>query len=151
MSRAILLVSGPNLDQLGRREPAIYGTASLADHVATARDAARAAAFELEHVQSSSEGVLIDAVHEARGRFEAIVVNAGALTHYGWGLHDALASFPGVVVEVHLSNPASREPWRRRSVVAPVAGASIAGAGGIGYRLAVMAAVELSARREAGE
>jgi 3-dehydroquinate dehydratase-2 len=81
----------------------------------------------------------VEAVHGARGRCAAIVVNAGALTHYGWSLHDALAAYDGVVVELHLSNPDSREPWRRTSVVAPVATASISGLGGHGYPLAIEA------------
>ena len=78
------------------------------------------------------------------------MVNAGALTHYSWSLHDALATFDGVVVEVHLSNPAAREPWRHTSVVASVADGTIAGFGGLGYRLAVRAAARLLAARAAG-
>ena len=135
----VLLLSGPNLDLLGQREPEIYGTATLDDHVDTARAAADAAGLDLEHVQSSSEAGLVDAVHAARGRCAAIIVNAGAVTHYGWSLHDALAAFEGVVVELHISNPNAREPWRHTSVVAPVARGSIVGFGGHGYALAVQA------------
>ena len=82
-------------------------------------------------------------MHGARGRVAAIVVNAGALSHYGWSLHDALAAFDGTIVELHLSHPASREPWRRTSVIAPVADGTIAGFGGLGYELAVEAAARL--------
>jgi 3-dehydroquinate dehydratase II len=137
----ILLLSGPNLSLLGEREPEIYGTATLDDHVATARTAAEAGGFALEHVQSDHEGDLIHAIHGARGRCAAIVINAAAFTHYAWGLHDALASFAGPVVELHLSNPAAREAWRTTSVVAPVATGTIAGFGGHGYALAVEAAI----------
>jgi 3-dehydroquinate dehydratase-2 len=135
----ILLLHGPNLNLLGEREPEIYGTATLDDHVATTRAAAEAAGFELEHLQSNHEGELVDAIHAARVRCAAIIVNPGALTHYAWSLHDALAAFPGVIVEVHLSNPNAREPWRHTSVVAPVANGSLMGFGGHGYELAVEA------------
>ena len=137
MSRTVLLLSGPNLNLLGDREPEVYGTATLEDHVSTAREAARERGLDVEHFQSNHEGELVEAVHRARGRCAAIVVNAGALTHYGWSLHDALATFDGPVVEVHLSNPNAREPWRHTSVLAPVAAGTIAGFGGLGYRLAV--------------
>ena len=139
----VLLLHGPNLNLLGEREPEIYGTATLDDHVATARAAAEKAGFELEHLQSNHEGELVDAIHAARDRCAAIIVNPGALTHYAWSLHDALAAFPGVVVEVHLSNPNAREPWRHTSVVAPVADGSLMGFGGHGYVLAVEAVEKL--------
>src|ERR1051325_6008835 len=105
----VLLLSGPNLNLLGSREPDVYGTATLDDHVDPARRAAEAAGFDLEHLQSNHEGALVEAIHGARGRCAAIIVNPGALTHYGWSLHDALAAFDGVVVELHLSNPNGRE------------------------------------------
>jgi 3-dehydroquinate dehydratase-2 len=139
MSRLILLLSGANLGLLGSREPEIYGTETLDDHVETARKAAAEAGFELEHLQSDAEADLVRAVHDARGRVDAIVINPGAFTHYAWSLHDALAAFDGVVVELHLSNPDAREPWRRTSVIAPVATGSIMGFGGHGYALAVEA------------
>ena len=101
--------------------------------------------LELEHHQTNHEGELVELVHEARGRAAAVIVNAGALTHYSWSLHDALAAFDGVVVELHLSNPAAREPWRHTSVVAPVADGTIAGFGGLGYPLAVQAVARLLA------
>ncbi len=144
-AKVVLLLSGPNLDLLGQREPEIYGTDTLDDHVARARVAAEARGMDLEHVQSNHEGALVEAVHAARTRCAAIVVNAAALTHYGWSLHDALAAFEGPVVEVHLSNPNAREPWRHTSVVAPVATGSIVGLGGHGYPLAVEAVRRLLA------
>ncbi len=135
----VLLVSGPNLDLLGEREPELYGTATLADHVARATAAAGTLGLSLEHVQSNHEGDLIEAIHGARGRAAAIVINAGALSHTSWSLHDALAAYDGVVVELHISNPAAREPFRHTSVIAPVADGLVAGFGGLGYELALQA------------
>lgn len=139
----VLVLSGPNLNLLGDREPAVYGTDTLDDHVA-AFTTALGDGFEVDHVQSNHEGALVDAVHAARtDATAAIVVNAGALTHYSWALHDALAAFDGPVVEVHLSNPGAREAFRHTSVVTPVATGVIAGFGGAGYRLAAAAVREL--------
>jgi 3-dehydroquinate dehydratase-2 len=137
----ILLLSGPNLNLFGQREPDVYGTDTLDDMVADARATATAAGYELEHIQSNHEGALVDAVHAARGRCAAIVVNAGALTHYSYALADALATFEGVKVELHVSNPAAREHWRHDSVLASFVTATIAGFGRAGYRLAVEGAV----------
>jgi 3-dehydroquinate dehydratase-2 len=145
VSKVVLLLSGPNLNLLGDREPEIYGTATLDDHVAAARAVAETHDLELEHVQSNHEGDLVDAVHGARGRCAAIVVNAGALTHYARSLQDALASFEGPVIELHLSNPAAREEWRHPSVIAPVSTAVIAGLGGHGYPMAIAAVARLLA------
>lgn len=147
----VLLLSGPNLDLLGEREPSVYGTATLADHVAAAAAQAARLGLVVEHHQSNHEGELVELVHAARGRAAAIVVNAGALTHYSWSLHDALAAYEGVVVELHLSNPASREPWRHTSVVAPVAAGTVAGFGGLGYRLAMRAVAEILGVSEMSE
>jgi len=135
----VLVVSGPNLDLLGEREPELYGTATLADHVARASAAGDELGLAVEHVQSNHEGDLIEAIHAARGRTAAIVVNAGALSHTSWALHDALAAYDGVVVELHISNPAAREPFRHTSVIAPVADGLVAGFGGLGYELAMRA------------
>jgi 3-dehydroquinate dehydratase-2 len=139
----VLLLSGPNLNLLGHREPAFYGSDTLADHVATAEKAAARHGLAVEHVQSNHEGVLVDAIHAARGRCAAIVINPGAFTHYSWAIHDALAAFDGPVVELHLSNPNAREPWRHTSVVAPVATGSIVGFKGHGYELAIDAVAHL--------
>jgi 3-dehydroquinate dehydratase-2 len=139
----VLLLSGPNLNLLGDREPAIYGSETLADHVEAAVAAAAEHGLTLEHVQSNHEGELVEAIHAARGRCAAIVINAGALTHYSWSIHDALAAFDGPIVELHLSNPSGREPWRHTSVVAPVATATIAGFRGRGYPMAIHAVAGL--------
>ena len=135
----VLLLSGPNLNLLGIREPGIYGAETLDDHVALATAVAGDLGLELEHLQSNHEGELVEAVHGARGRVAAIIVNAAAMTHYSWSLRDALAAFDGPVVELHLSNTAARESWRHTSVVSPVATGVISGFGGHGYRLAVQA------------
>jgi 3-dehydroquinate dehydratase-2 len=139
----VLLLSGPNLNLLGEREPEVYGTATLKDHVAAARAAGKRMGLEVEALQSNREGELLEAIHGARGRCAAIVINPGALTHYAWSLHDALAAFEGPVVELHLSNPNAREPWRHTSVIAPVATGSIVGFGGLGYELAMEAVARL--------
>ena len=143
----VVLLSGPNLTLLGERQPEIYGTATLRDHVERATNAAERLGLVLEHRQSEREGDLVDSVHGARGRASGIVVNAGAITHYGWSLHDALASFDGPIVELHLSNPDAREPWRHRSVLSPVVDGAIAGFGALGYELALEAIARLIATR----
>ena len=138
----ILLLSGPNLNLLGEREPEVYGTTTLEELVAMARNHAESRGHELEHFQSNHEGALIDAIHGARRQCAAIVFNPGAFTHYAYGLADALAAFEGVVVELHLSNPHAREVWRHTSVIAPVATGTIAGFGATGYRLAIEAVAD---------
>ncbi len=143
----VTLLSGPNLDLLGLREPGVYGAGSLAAHVRRATAAAESHGWTLDHFQTNDEGALVDAVHAARGRADAVVVNAGALTHTSWSLHDALRAYDGVVVELHLSNPAAREPFRHTSVIAPVADGLVAGMGGLGYELAVEAAVRICGAR----
>ncbi len=139
----ILLLSGPNLNLLGQREPQFYGTTTLDELVALARETAAKLGHELEHVQSNHEGALVDAIHDARGRCGAIVVNAGAFSHYAYSLTDALAMFDGPKIEVHLSNPYARERWRHRSVLSPVVDGTITGLKSTGYRLAIEAACEL--------
>lgn len=139
--QSILLLSGANLNLLGDREPEIYGTDTLADVVGLATKTAQGHGFSLTHFQSNHEGRLVDQIQAARSSMSAIIINPGAFTHYSWAIHDALAAFDGVIVELHLSNPNSREPWRHVSVVAPVATGSITGFGSDGYRLAVDAAV----------
>ena len=143
MNPLVLLLHGPNLNLLGQREPEVYGTATLDDHVRTARHAGEPFGLVVEPFQSNHEGELVEAIHGARGRCGAIVINPGAFTHYAWSIHDALAAFEGPVVELHLSNPNAREAWRHTSVIAPVATGSIVGFGGDGYRLAMEAVAKL--------
>lgn len=134
--RSILVIHGPNLNLLGTREPTVYGTATIDDHCETVRSAA-GEGVEVASFQSNSEAEVVGAVQGARGRYDAIIVNAGALTHYSWSLHDALRSFDGPVVEVHISNPTAREHFRHTSVLAGAVSGTISGFGGLGYRLAV--------------
>jgi 3-dehydroquinate dehydratase-2 len=135
----VLLLHGPNLNLLGEREPAVYGSDSLDDYVEFATACAERHGLTIEAYQTNHEGELIEHIHAARGRCAAIIINPGAFTHYAWAIHDALAAFDGPKVEVHISNPNAREPWRHVSVVAPVATGSIAGFGKQGYDLAVRA------------
>lgn len=141
----VLVLNGVNLDLLGQRQPEIYGSATLEQHMRDARAAADAAGLGFEHLQSNHEAALVEAVHAARGRCAAIIVNAAAFSHYSWALHDALAAFDGPVVEVHISNPNAREPWRHTSVVSPLASGIISGFGGFGYVLAIHAVHHLVA------
>ncbi len=143
MSGEILLLAGPNLDLLGERSPEIYGTTTWAEHVARFRSRADAAGYTVRDLQTSFEGDLIEAVHDARENCVAVVVNAGALSHTSWALADALATFEGVKLEVHLSNPAAREPYRHVSTLAGVVNGTIAGFGALSYDLALEAVVRL--------
>ena len=137
----ILLLNGPNLNLLGSREPEIYGMATLEDHIAAASQAAVAAGLTLDAFQSNSASELVNKIHDARSKYSAIIINTGAFTHYAWSISDALNAFDGPVVEVHISNPQSRESWRHTSVVAPVAIGTIAGFGQQSYVLGVQAIV----------
>lgn len=147
----ILLLHGPNLSQLGTRDPRHYGTATLDDVVAAARGAAEAGGASLEHLQTEHEGELVSRLHVARGDgTSAVVINAGAWTHYSYALRDALELVDVPKVELHLSNIHAREGFRRTSVIAEVCEGSVAGFGIDGYPLAVQAALALVARRVGG-
>ena len=137
--RRVWILNGPNLNLLGEREPEIYGTATLDDHVASARAVAETHGLTLEHLQSNHEGELIDRLHEARRGADGLVLNPGGLTHTSIALRDAVALTGLPAVEVHLTNLARREPFRRRSLIAAVSWGSIAGLGPAGYLLAVRA------------
>ena len=137
--KSILLLMGPNLNMLGEREPEIYGSATMQDHIENAEKVANEFGYELVHFQSNNEGDLVNQIHKARGKHTGIIINPGALTHYGWSIHDALLVYEGVIIEMHLSNPNQRESWRHTSVVAPVADGSIVGFGIQGYELSIRA------------
>ncbi|MEY3700515.1 MAG: hypothetical protein RIT16_875 [Actinomycetota bacterium] len=143
----VLVLNGPNLNLLGEREPQVYGTATLANHMDAATSTAVELGLQLDNLQSNSSAEIVNAVHSARGVYDAIIINPGAFTHYAWSIHDALAAFSGPVVEVHLSNPSTREVWRHESVIAPVASGTIAGFGGNSYVLAVQAVARLLASK----
>lgn len=140
----ILLLHGPNLSQLGHRDPAQYGTVTLAEVEALTRAEAEAAGAELVAEQHEAEADLVRRVHAARtDGTDAVLVNAGALTHYSHALRDALDLLDVPVVEVHLSNVHAREGFRRTSVLAPVCDGQVAGFGAAGYPLAVRAVLGL--------
>ena len=141
----ILVINGPNLNRLGDRDPAHYGTVTLAEIEDRLRQRAAALGLAVDCFQSNHEGALIDCLQERSGDAVGVVVNPGALTSYGLSLRDALADTRLPVVEVHLSNVHAREPWRARSVIAPVAVAQVAGMGWRGYLYALD---YLAARRD---
>jgi 3-dehydroquinate dehydratase-2 len=139
MRPTILVLNGPNLNMLGRREPAIYGRETLGDIEAACRERAAGLGVALEFRQSNHEGELIEWIHEARGSADAIVINPAAFTHTSVALLDALKLCELPVIEVHLSNVAQREPFRHHSYVSLAAMGVIAGLGGFGYELALIA------------
>lgn len=143
MSDYLLVLSGPNLSMLGTRDPEVYGTSTLDELVAATTLAAGAHGLGIRHVQSNHEGELIDAIERRDEGCKGVLANLGALTHTSVALHDALETLECPIVEVHLSNPAAREPFRHVSVIAPVVAGSIAGFGPLSYELAVQAIVAL--------
>jgi len=149
MSKPIFVLNGPNLNLLGVREPAIYGSATLADIEKAAQAKAAAAGFAIDFRQTNHEGVLIDWIHEARESASAVVINAGGLTHSSIALLDALKTLTTPAIEVHLSNPQSREGFRHQSFVSLGVAGSIAGFGILSYELGVEAAAQLALRRAA--
>jgi 3-dehydroquinate dehydratase-2 len=140
---AIHLINGPNLNLLGRREPQIYGAASLAAIEEEIAGLARAAGVALTCRQSNVEGELVSYVQEAGLCGAGVILNAGAYTHTSIALRDAIAGSGALVVEVHLSNVHARESFRHHSMIAPVCKGVIAGFGPVSYRLALSALVEL--------
>lgn len=143
----ILLINGPNLNALGRRDAALYGNLSLAEIDSLVQKRAGELGVEVVAFQSNSEGALIDFIQSQFGKADAIIINPGALTHYGHSLREALVDSALPVIEVHLSNIYAREEWRHQSVVAPIARGQIAGLGWRGYIAALeVLAVEKTPR-----
>lgn len=141
--KCILVLLGPNLNLIGVREKSIYGIETAENIKFQIIDYADKAGLDVEVFQSNWEGALIDKIHEARGKFEGVIINAGALTHYSYALRDAIASVRIPFVEVHMSNIYSREPFRQKSVIADVCAGQITGFGKTSYFLAIDAIKEL--------
>lgn len=139
----IAVLNGPNLNMLGKRDPALYGTETLDDIEQLCIDTAKQEGHELVFMQTNHEGVLIDAIHRAVEEIDAIVINAGAWTHTSIAIHDALELFEGPIVEVHLSHIHQREDFRATSYISLVTDALICGAGAHGYRLGILHAAHL--------
>ncbi|MEM8728590.1 MAG: type II 3-dehydroquinate dehydratase [Pseudomonadota bacterium] len=134
---SVLVLNGPNLNMLGTREPEVYGRTTLAMIEDACRARGSALGMDVACLQSNHEGALIDAIHASAGDHAGIVLNAGAYTHTSIALHDAIASVPVPVIEVHLSNVHAREPFRHHSCIAPVVMGQVIGFGSRGYLLAI--------------
>lgn len=137
MSKMIFILNGPNLNLLGKREPEIYGHDTLADVEAQCHKIAQSAGLEQRLLQSNYEGQIVDWIHEAREDAAGIIINPGALTHTSIAILDALNTFDGPVIEVHISQVHKREPFRHNSYVSNRADAVMAGFGVHGYSLAM--------------
>lgn len=146
----VLVIHGPSLNLLGRREPETYGTVTLAELDRRMLTLARQEGASVEIFQSNHEGAIVDRLHAAPERYDAVVLNAGALTHYSYALRDAIAAIAIPVIEVHLSNIHGREEFRRASVIAPVVKGQIAGFGPESYLLGLRAALSLAQPPSAG-
>jgi 3-dehydroquinate dehydratase-2 len=145
-----LVLNGPNLNMLGAREPEIYGRTTLAEIEAECRSAATRLGLVLDFRQSNAEGELVAWIQEARESAAGIIINAAALTHTSVAILDALKLVRGPVIELHISNPLNREPFRRRSFVTPAATGLICGFGAHGYVLALEAMAHILAERTRG-
>lgn len=139
----ILVLNGPNLNLLGQREPAVYGTTTFAELEAQVRDEAARLGVVLAWFQSNHEGALVDAIQGLPATADAAILNAGALTHTSLAIRDALLAVAVPFVEVHLSNPFARDPIRHHSMTADLAVGVVAGLGPAGYRLALQRLSEL--------
>ncbi len=136
---SFLILNGPNINMLGRRDPTKYGSKTLDEVNQEISRVAAEIGVEVFFYQSNLEGEMIDCIQEHRDKVQGIVLNAGALTHYGLSLKDALIDSRLPVVEVHLSNPSAREPWRRVSVISDIAKGQVAGFGWRSYTAALAA------------
>ncbi len=143
----ILILHGPNLNLLGHREPKIYGYQTLADIDRLIKERASNLEIQVAAFQSNYEGQLIDRIQDARGNYNGIMINPGALTHYSYALRDSLTATGLPVVEVHLSNIHAREEFRRHSVISPVVTGVICGFGATSYLLGLEALLALIKKR----
>ncbi|KAB7708797.1 type II 3-dehydroquinate dehydratase [Bacillus aerolatus] len=148
----ILLLNGPNLNRLGKREPDIYGSETLEDLESRIIAKGRELGASVSTFQSNHEGELIDRLHLAADEeIDGIIFNPGAFTHYSYAIRDAVASIPVPVIEVHISNVHNREPFREHSVIAPVAAGQIAGLGFLGYDFALQALIHKQGKEESND
>ena len=139
----ILVLNGPNLNLLGERDPHHYGSSNLAAIENRMKERANEYCWDISFEQTNHEGEIIDLLHQARHEFDAVILNAGAYTHYSYAIRDAIEAIRIPVIEVHLSNIHAREPFRNQSVIAPVCRGSIIGFGAASYVLALEALVEI--------
>ena len=143
MIKKILVIHGPNLNLLGEREPGIYGSTGIDELNKNIIARAKEQGLECEIFQSNHEGAIIDKLHAARLKFDGVIINAGAYTHYSYAIRDAIAAINIPCIEVHISNVFSRDEFRSKSVIAPVCKGSICGFGFGSYYLAVIAMSEM--------
>ncbi len=143
-----LVINGPNLNLLGEREPDVYGDESLQSINDELLGAVKSLGQDVSFFQSNSEGGIIDRLHSARSKYDGVILNAGAYTHYSYAIRDAIAAIKIPVVEVHLSNVNSRDEFRKNSVIAPVCAGTIAGFGKYVYLLAVSALIYMLGDKE---
>lgn len=141
----ILLINGPNINLLGTREPDVYGAKSYDDLIALVQEAGQRLGVGVDCFQSNGEGEIIDAIQAAHGKYDGIIINPAAYTHYSIAIHDALKAVDLPAIEVHLSNIHAREEFRQRSVTAAACTGQIAGLGFTGYVLALQALTEILA------
>jgi len=139
MAKKILVINGPNLNLLGTREKDVYGSASLEDIAVSVSEEAKQLGMETDFFQTNHEGEIIDRIHSARGKYDALIINPGAYTHYSIAIRDAIKAVDLPAVEVHLSNIYCREEFRSKSVIASVCTGQISGFGADSYLLALRA------------
>lgn len=141
--KKILIINGPNLNLLGTREKAVYGTETLEDIAIKTNVEAQKLNVDVEFIQTNHEGEIIDKIHEARGKVDVIIINPGAYTHYSIAIRDAIKAVEIPAIEIHLSNIHAREEFRSHSVIAPVCVGQICGFGSLSYILGLNAAAML--------
>lgn len=141
--KKLLILNGPNLNMTGLREPEIYGSETLEDINSSIKSYATEQGFSCDFYQSNCEGEIVSKIHEVLNDYDGCIINAGAYTHYSYAIHDAIRSVNKPFIEVHISNPHSREEFRHKSVISPVCVGTIAGFGKKSYLLAVNAMKEL--------